>query len=165
MLDTLIVVWLWFTFPVKASLNDFYEELFDGCNLLSSSTPESLARSRSVCWRNTMIVGSGPEPTVDIYGRQVLSIAAFVLEIAFSSTGVDWGYIIYKQKSIQYQSFHVSRMYKFFQALSVKCFKAPKLWLTTLKIFGSTPTGCMSACLCFMLFLHECVHFVSCRCI
>ena len=66
-------------------------------NLLSSTAPESLSRSRSVGGWNTMVIGSGPEPAVDIDGREVGRVTTLVLEIAFSATCVDGGHVIWKR--------------------------------------------------------------------
>ena len=66
-------------------------------NLLSSPAPERLARSRSVSWSDPVVVGSGPEPTIDIDGREAGSVTTLVLEIAFSATCVDGGHVIWKR--------------------------------------------------------------------
>ena len=66
-------------------------------NLLSSPAPERLARGRSVSGGNSVVVGSGPEPTIDVDGSQVGGVTALVLEIAFSAAGVDGGHVIWKE--------------------------------------------------------------------
>jgi len=63
-------------------------------SFLSSPAPERLARSGSVSWSNPVVVGSGPEPSIDIDGREVRRVTTLVLEIAFSATCVDGGHII-----------------------------------------------------------------------
>ena len=63
-------------------------------NLLSSPAPERLARGRPVSGGDPVVVGSGPEPAVDIDGREVWGVTALVLEIAFSATCVDGGDVI-----------------------------------------------------------------------
>jgi len=75
LLDSLIVIRLRFSF-------------------LSSLAPERLARSRSVSWSNPVVVSSGPEPSVDIDGREVGGVTTLVLEITFPTRGIDGGHVI-----------------------------------------------------------------------
>jgi len=63
-------------------------------SFLSSPAPERLAGSWPVSWSNPVVVCSGPEPTIDIDGREVGSVTTLVLEIAFSATCVDGGHVI-----------------------------------------------------------------------
>ena len=64
--------------------------------LLTSVSSKAVgdARGRPVSWGNSVVVGSGPEPAVDIDGREVWGVTALVLEIAFSATCVDGGDVI-----------------------------------------------------------------------
>jgi len=63
-------------------------------SFLSSLAPERLAWSRSVSGSNPVVVSPGPEPSIDIDGREVGGITTLVLEIAFSATCVDGGHVI-----------------------------------------------------------------------
>jgi len=61
---------------------------------LSSPAPERLARGGSVSGGDPVVVGSGPEPAIDVDGSQVGGVTALVLEIAFPAAGVDRGHVI-----------------------------------------------------------------------
>ena len=67
-------------------------------NLLSSLAPECLG-GRLVGGGDSMIVGSSPEPTIDIDGGQVRRIATFVLKIAFPPACVDGGHVVCNQRN------------------------------------------------------------------
>ena len=97
LLDALIVIRLRLPFPASESRYEFQHSNQIPANLLSSPAPERLAGSRSVSWSNPVVVCSGPEPAIDIDGREVRSVTTLVLEIAFSATCVDGGHVIWKR--------------------------------------------------------------------
>ena len=97
LLDALIVIRLGLPFPASESRLEFQHSNQIPANLLSSPAPERLAGSRSVSWSNPVVVCSGPEPAIDIDGREVRGVTTLVLEIAFSATCVDGGHVIWKR--------------------------------------------------------------------
>ena len=56
-------------------------------NLLSSWAPVWLASVPDVCLWNAGVSSPSPKPAIDINGLQVLSIAAFAFEVAFTTRG------------------------------------------------------------------------------
>jgi len=48
----------------------------------------------SVCGRDPLVAGSGPEPSIHIDGLEVGPVTTLVLEVTFTATGVDRGHII-----------------------------------------------------------------------
>jgi len=72
----------------------------------SSRAPESLW-VRLVGRRYSVIVGSSPEPAINIDRLQMSPVTALVLEIAFSATGVDRGHIVSSHNLLEH--FELSR--------------------------------------------------------
>ena len=92
LLDPLVVIRLRFSLPARGPVR--VSTFQPDSNLLSSPAPERLAWSRPVSRSDPVVVRSGPEPAVDIDGREVGRVTTLVLEIAFSATCVDGGDVI-----------------------------------------------------------------------
>ena len=97
LLYSLIVIRLRFSFPASESRLEFQHSNQIPANLLSSPAPERLARSRSVSWSDPVVVSSGPEPSIDIDGREVGGVTTLVLEITLPTRGIDGGHVIWKR--------------------------------------------------------------------
>ena len=95
LLDPLVVIRLRFSLPARRPVR--VSTFQPDSNLLSSPAPERLAWSRPVSRSDPVVVRSGPEPAVDIDGREVGRVTTLVLEIAFSATCVDGGHVIWKR--------------------------------------------------------------------
>ena len=95
LLDPLVVIRLRFSLPARGPVR--VSTFQPDSNLLSSPAPERLAWSRPVSRSDPVVVRSGPEPAVDIDGREVGRVTTLVLEIAFSATCVDGGHVIWKR--------------------------------------------------------------------
>ena len=57
-------------------------------NSLSTRTPEALLVGR-VGGEDPLVVGAGPEPSVDVDGLKMGGIATLALEVALATGGVD----------------------------------------------------------------------------
>ena len=68
-----------------------------GLNLLSGTTPVAVL-CRLIRSGDTRISGSSPEPAINIDGLEVLSVAAFTFEVAFSTRSIDGAHVFWKIK-------------------------------------------------------------------
>ena len=69
------------------------KKIFSHANLLSSGAPVRVCRSL-VCLWNAGVSSPSPKPTIDINGLQVLRVAAFAFEVAFTAGGPNGADII-----------------------------------------------------------------------
>lgn len=62
--------------------------------LLSRMTPEGVG-VWCVCWRYPGVSSSGPEPSVNVDGLELVLFAALVLEVALSTRSVNGGDVVW----------------------------------------------------------------------